>query len=101
MFLLYLRPIINGAGNYFIEAKTRSLRRMDLLVIYAGALFIIEMKIWRGDGYNEAGEKQITDYMNELHLDKGYMLTFSFLKDKEVEIKTITVDGKTIIEATV
>lgn len=23
LFLLYIKPIINGAGNYYIEAKTR------------------------------------------------------------------------------
>ena len=29
-FLLYLRPIINGTGNYYIEAQTRELKRTDI-----------------------------------------------------------------------
>lgn len=33
-FLLYLRPIINGTGNYYIEAQTRDARRMDVVVDY-------------------------------------------------------------------
>ena len=27
LFLLYLKPIINGTGNYYIEARTRDSRR--------------------------------------------------------------------------
>lgn len=28
-FLLYLKPIINGVGNYYLEAQTRDARRTD------------------------------------------------------------------------
>ena len=31
-FLLYLRPVINGTGNYYIEAQTRDQRRTDVIV---------------------------------------------------------------------
>lgn len=31
-FLLYLRPIINGTGNYYIESQTRDLCRTDIIV---------------------------------------------------------------------
>ena len=56
-FLLYLRPIINGTGNYYIESHTRDLRRTDIIVDYLGDQYIIEMKIWHGDEYNNRGEK--------------------------------------------
>ena len=52
LFLLYLRPIINGIGNYYIEAQTRNQRRTDVIVNYLGKQYIIEMKIWHGDEYN-------------------------------------------------
>ena len=45
IFLLYLRPIINGSCNYYIEAETKNARRMDNVVDYAGEQFIIELKI--------------------------------------------------------
>ncbi|MDD3340487.1 MAG: AAA-like domain-containing protein, partial [Lachnospiraceae bacterium] len=48
-FLLYLRPIINGTGNYYIESRTRELRRTDVIVDYHGEQYVIEMKIWHGD----------------------------------------------------
>ncbi len=101
IFLLYLRPIINGTGNYYIEAQTRDARRTDIIVDYAGEQFIIEMKIWRGREYNERGEKQLADYLNYFHLDKGYLLSFNFNQKKETGIKTIAVGEKTIVEAVV
>lgn len=100
-FLLYLRPIINGTGNYYIEAQTRDAGRTDVIVDYAGEQFIIEMKIWRGNEYNERGEKQLIDYLDYFHKDKGYMLSFNFNKKKEIGVRTITLGNKTIVEAVV
>ncbi len=48
-FLLYLRPIINGSGNYYIEAQTRDQTRTDVIVDYLGQQYIIELKIWRAE----------------------------------------------------
>ncbi|MDE7477190.1 MAG: AAA-like domain-containing protein [Lachnospiraceae bacterium] len=100
-FLLYLRPIINGTGNYYIEAQTRDERRTDIIVDYAGEQFIIEMKIWRGNEYNERGEQQLTAYLDYFHQKKGYLLSFNFNKKKETGVKTITIGEKTIVEAVV
>ena len=59
VFLLYLKPIINGTGNYYIEAQTRDQSRTDVIVDYLGKLYVIELKIWRGNEYNKRGEKQL------------------------------------------
>ena len=40
-FLLYLRPIINGTGNYYIEARMRDNKRTDIIIDYKGE-YIIE-----------------------------------------------------------
>ncbi len=45
LFLLYLKPVINGTGHYYIEAETRDQDRTDVVVDYLGQQFIIEMKI--------------------------------------------------------
>lgn len=42
IFLLYLKPIINGTGNYYLEAQTRDARRTDVIVDYRGEQFIVE-----------------------------------------------------------
>ena len=101
LFLLYLRPIINGTGNYYIEAQTRDQKRTDVIVDYLGKQYIIELKIWRGEEYNTEGEKQIAEYLNYYHLEKGYLLSFNFNKNKKSGMKTIQVNEKTVIEAVV
>lgn len=100
-FLLYLKPIINGAGNYYIEAQTRDARRTDVIVDYRGEQFIIELKIWHGNEYNERGEQQLTDYLEYYHKDKGYMLSFNFNKNKKTGVNEIKIGNKTVVEAVV
>ena len=101
LFLLYLRPIINGTGNYYIEAQTRDARRTDVIVDYLGEQFVIELKIWHGDEYNERGEKQLSDYLEYYHKDKGYLISFNFNKNKVTGIRKIKTGNKMIIEAVV
>lgn len=100
-FLLYLKPIINGVGNYYVEAQTRDAKRTDVIVDYLGQQFIVELKIWHGNEYHERGEKQLTDYLDYFHQKKGYMLSFNFNKKKEIGVKEIMIGDKTIIEAVV
>jgi hypothetical protein len=100
-FLLYLKPIINGTGNYYVEARTRDMGRTDIVVDYKGEQFIIELKIWRGEKYQQKGREQLAEYLESYHLDKGYLLSFCFNRDKEVIVRTIECAGKTIVEAVV
>lgn len=86
-FLLYLKPIINGVGNYYIKAQTRNQKRTDIIIDYQGNQYIIEMKIWRGEEYNQSGEEQLTEYLEYYHLNKGYLLSFNFNKNKTTGIK--------------
>lgn len=101
IFLMYLRPIINGSGNYYIEAQTRDRTRTDVIVDYKSQCFIIEMKLWRGNAYNERGERQLFDYLNFYKKDTGYLLSFNFNKKKQTGIKEILMDGKKIVEVVV
>ena len=101
LFLLFLKPIINGTGNYYIEAQTRDQKRTDVIIDYLGKQYIIELKIWRGERYNEAGEKQIGEYLDYFGLNTGYMLSFNFNKKKETGIKRIQIGDKVLFEATV
>lgn len=100
-FLLFLKPIINGVGNYYIEAQTRDAKRTDVIVDYLGEQFIVELKIWHGNEYNERGEKQIAGYLDYFHRKKGYMLSFNFNKKKETGMKEIRIGDKVIVEAVV
>lgn len=100
-FLLFLKPIINGIGNYSIEPQIRNSERMDLVIYYRGEQNILELKIWRGNAYNERGEKQLTGYLDYFGMKKGYMLSFNFNKKKKTGIKEIILGDKILIEAVV
>ena len=75
-----MKPIINGTGNYYIESKTRSNRRTDLIIDFCGEQKIVELKIWHGEEYNRRGEAQLSEYLEEYHLKRGYMVSFNFNK---------------------
>ncbi len=100
-FMFYIKPIINGVGNYYIEAQTRDNLRTDMIIDYMGHQYIIEMKIWRGDSYNKRGEQQLLDYLDYYHLDKGYLMSFCFNKNKQPGVHTVHIGDREIIEGIV
>lgn len=100
-FLLYLKPIINGVGNYYIESRTRDNGRTDVIVDYRGRQYIIEIKIWRGTEYNKRGEQQLSEYLDAYHAQKGYLLSFNFNQNKEPGVKELECNGKKILEVVV
>ena len=101
LFLLFLKPIINGVGNYYVEARTRDSRRTDIIVDYRGTQYVVELKIWRGNEYHIKGEQQLADYLDFYQLDKGYLLSFNFNKKKVTGICEKKIKDKTILEITV
>lgn len=102
IFLTYLRPIINGVGNYYIEAQTRNNDRMDVVIDYLGKQYVIELKIWRGNAYNERGEEQLCRYLEYFDLQTGYLLSFCFNQKKNPGLlPTVNLKGRTLIEAIV
>lgn len=100
-FLLYLRPIINGTGNYYIESRTRNMERTDVIVDYRGEQFVVELKVWRGNAYHTRGEQQLISYLDYYHLEKGYMLSFNFNKKKKIGVNKIVLGDKLLVEAVV
>ena len=101
IFLTYLRPVINGTGNYYCEAQTRDLTRTDVVVDYHGRQYVIELKIWRGEAYNERGERQLAEYLDYYHLQTGYMVSFCFGRSKQPGVHEVKVGDRTLIEAIV
>ena len=72
-----------------------------MIVDYLGEQFIVELKIWHGNEYNERGEEQLAEYLEYYHKDKGYMLSFNFNRNKKTGVKEIRIGSKTIVEAVV
>ncbi|MCQ2129118.1 MAG: ATP-binding protein [Bacteroidaceae bacterium] len=101
-FQLYIRPIINGVGHYYVEAETRDETRTDLIINYNNHEYVIELKIWHGNAYNERGEEQLTGYLEHFNLQTGYLISFCFNKDKQPGLlPPVQLNGRTLIEAIV
>ncbi len=101
LFLTFLKPIINGVGNYYIEARTRDQTRTDIVVDYLGRQYIIELKIYHGNAYQQKGIQQLCQYLDAYGQEKGWLLSFCFHKKKDGKAKTAlhNENGKIIYEA--
>ena len=101
LFLTFLKPIINGVGNYYIEARTRDQTRTDVVVDYLGKQYIVELKIYHGDVYQQKGIEQLCEYLDYHGQEKGWLISFCFHKKKEKKtgMELLYRDGKEIVEA--
>ncbi|RXI44936.1 AAA family ATPase [Clostridium tetani] len=80
VFLAFLSPIINGAGFAFKEVQGGEEKRFDIVITYNKKMYILELKIWRGEEYHKKGLKQLVEYLNQYRLEEGYLLIFDFRK---------------------
>lgn len=101
LFLSFLHPIINGTGHYAVEAETRCNTRMDLIVFYGAQKFVIEIKIWRGEKYEEKGYEQLAGYLKTQSMQKGYLLSFCDNKKSLREERLLRYNGCEIYEVVV
>ena len=103
LFLCFIKPIINGTGFCYFEPQTKNGGRMDLIVNYNQKEYIVELKIWRGSKYETDGKTQLANYLKQRNLSEGYLITFSFLKNKVIQEQPewIEHDGKRIFEAVI
>ena len=101
MFICFLKPIINGTGFYYSEPENDDGSRMNLVITYNRKEYVIELKIWHGTEYEISGRDQLSEYLTTRNLSEGYLVTFSFLKNKVVQEKPewIEYEGKRIYEA--
>lgn len=74
---------------------------MDVIVTYGKEEFIIELKIWRGTSEHERALNQLTDDLNLMNHDAGYLLTFSFNKHKDTASSWIIHSDKKIYDVVV
>ncbi len=69
--------------NYMVDMSGRVDRiRTDIVVDYHGKQYIIELKIWHGESYEQTGREQLAGYLQKYNLSTGWLLSFCFHKDK-------------------
>ena len=100
-FLTYIALIVNGTGMYSIEERTRDPIRMDVVIHYMGQRYIVELKIWREQRYQEDGENQIMEYLDRFGLTTGYMVSFNLGQNKEPGVQRVIIGEKVLFEAMV
>lgn len=101
LFLSFLRPIINGVGHYAVEPQTRQNRRMDIQVFYGAEEYVIELKMWRGEVYEQKGYEQLADYLDARNLKEGYLISFCTSSSRNSGSDTIQCRGHELYEVIV
>jgi hypothetical protein len=96
IFLAFLKPIINGKGFDFKEVQISQEKRLDVVITYLEQKYIVELKIWRGEGYHQRGLEQLADYLESQNMDQGYLLSFNFNQNKEYKNQELEVKNKRI-----
>jgi hypothetical protein len=80
LFLAFIRPIINGIGFDFKEARISEEKRLDVVITFQDKKHIIELKIWRGESYHQEGILQLCDYLDRENQTRGYLVIFDLRK---------------------
>ncbi len=91
LFLVFLKPIINGVGFSFKEVETGAEKRLDIVVVFRDEKFVVELKLWRGESYHREGMERLKGYMQAEGVNKGYMLIVD--KRREKTFTSETEDG--------
>jgi len=83
LFLVFLKPIINGIGFAFKEVETSEEKRLDIVILFRDEKFIVELKLWRGNEYHQQGIGRLKDYMRREGAGRGFMLIMDKSRHKE------------------
>jgi hypothetical protein len=67
-----------------------------LVITFGAQKEVLELKLWRGDAYHQAGLQQLSDYLDFQGLKSGYLLIFDFRKSKQPKHESIVFADKTI-----
>ena len=96
LLLAYLDQFVKTIGGFMhIEVQTGR-GRMDIIITYNQQKYIIETKIWRGDGRYQAGKKQLVTYLRSEGVTEGYYIVFDHREGPEPRVETETIEGLTI-----
>ncbi|MCP4148360.1 MAG: hypothetical protein GY757_11470 [bacterium] len=101
LFLAFIKPIINGRGFDFKEVQISEEKRLDVVISFNNQMFIVELKIWRGESYHREGIKQLTAYLDSQNQKVGYLIIYDLRKStaKTGQYETIAADNKKIFTA--
>ena len=96
LLFAYLEQFVQiVGGTLYLEVQTGR-GRMDLLIRHNHQKYIVETKIWGGEGRYQAGKAQLAAYVKLERAIEGYYVVFDHRKDPQPRVETETLDGLTI-----
>lgn len=100
LFLTFLKPILNGNGFDFKEVEISEEKRLDIAITFGNRKYIVELKVWKGEAYHQAGIEQLCDYLERQNQQAGYLVIYDFRKSGQTgQSRTIDHRGKRIFAA--
>lgn len=96
LLLAYLDQFVQLVGGVmYLEVQTGR-GRMDLLIYHNRKKYILETKIWEGNGRYQTGKKQLAAYLKLEGTTEGYYIVFDHRQDPEPRVETETIDDVTL-----
>ena len=96
LLFAYLEQFVQiVGGTMYLEVQTGR-GRMDILILHRNKKYIVETKIWGGDGRYQAGKAQLAAYVKSEGAEEGYYVVFDHRNTPQPRVETETVDGLTI-----
>jgi hypothetical protein len=90
----FLQRVINSGGRTDRELATGR-KRLDLCIHYQNRRYPIEIKIRQGPKTYDEGKKQLSDYMDTLGCDKGWLVVFDRRKKQSWKSRLFWKTDKT------
>ncbi len=75
VLMAFLQRVVNAGGHIIREMATET-RRLDLCIHFKGNRYPIEIKLRYDNKTYKEGKKQLSDYMETLGCDEGWLIVF-------------------------
>ena len=96
LLFAYLEQFVQSVGGtMYLEVQTGR-GRMDILIRHNHRKYVVETKIWGGDGRYQAGKAQLAAYVRLEGAEEGYYVVFDHRNTPEPRVETETLDRLTI-----
>ena len=93
LLLAYLEQFVRLVGGFMhIEVQTGR-GRMDLLITHNQQKYVVETKIWRGEGSYNKGKRQLASYLKLEDATEGYYVVFDHRTNPEPRSETEEFGG--------
>ncbi len=93
LLLAYLEQFVRLVGGFMhIEVQTGR-GRIDLLITHNQQKYVVETKIWRGDGSYQKGKRQLASYLKLEDATEGYYVVFDHRTNPEQRSETEELEG--------